>query len=476
VAIQFTNSMSGKVQKFTPIEAGVVRMYHCGPTVYGYAHIGNYRAFLLGDLLRRLFEFHGVEVQQVMNITDVGHMTVDEADAGEDKMAKAAKKEGKGPLEIARFYEEAFLKDVDALGIQRAHHYPRASEHVPEMIDLVEKLIENGNAYVSGDTVLFDITTFSGYGELSRKRIEDLQVGAGGRISEEMLAGKRNPGDFRLWKVDPSHVLKWDSPWGPGYPGWHLECSVMARKYLGDTIDIHSGGEDNIFPHHESERAQIEPITKKPFVNYWIHTRHLMSEGTKMSKSLGNFYTVRNLIDEGYEPVAIRYLLISANYRTQMNFTRDGVKVAWENVNRIRSFVRRMGEVSSSGDSDTGLQEVTDGFLAKYTDAVDDDLNISQALGHLFDYMKEVNKREPAGQEARHAIAAIQKADILLGILKQESAGGGGDDARIDALVQERIDARTAKNFARADEIRDELTAEGIVIEDTKDGVRWFRQ
>ncbi len=475
--IRFKNTMSGKTELFTPLEEGVVRMYHCGPTVYGYAHIGNYRAFLLADLLRRLFEFHGVQVQQVMNITDVGHMTVDDADAGEDKMESAAKKEGKDPFEIARFYEDAFMSDIDALGIQRAHEYPRASDHIPEMIELVKALIDNGNAYVSGDTVLYDITTFPGYGELSGKKIEDLQVGAGGRVNEEMLAGKRNPGDFRLWKVDPSHILKWDSPWGSGYPGWHLECSVMARKYLGDTLDIHTGGEDNIFPHHESERAQIEPVTKKPFVRYWMHNRHLMCEGTKMSKSLGNFYLVRSLIEEGFDPIAIRYLLIASNYRTQMNFTKDGIKGAWESVTRIRSFVRRMEEAASGeAVSGSGGKELADNFISGFAAAVDDDLNTSRALGHLFDYMREVNKREPAGQEAKIAAEAIIKVDKILGILAPHSAETDGDDARIDALVTERVEAKKNRDFGRADEIRDQLTAEGIVLEDTKDGTRWFRQ
>ncbi|MCK4305457.1 MAG: cysteine--tRNA ligase, partial [Candidatus Eisenbacteria sp.] len=253
MAIRFTNTMSGRLEEFTPLHEGVVRMYHCGPTVYGYAHVGNFRSFMMADLLRRLFDFHGFEVLQVMNITDVGHMTIDDADAGEDKMEAAARKEGRDPFEVARFYEQAFFADLDALAIRRATHYPRASQHITEMVDLVKALLETGHAYQSGDTILYDISKFPEYGKLSRKRLEDLQSGAGGRITDEMLADKRNPGDFRLWKVDADHLLKWDSPWGPGYPGWHLECSVMARKYLGDTLDIHTGGEDNIFPHHENE-------------------------------------------------------------------------------------------------------------------------------------------------------------------------------------------------------------------------------
>ena len=478
MGIQFRNTMSGRLEEFSPQEEGKVRMYHCGPTVYDFAHIGNFRAFLLGDLLRRLFEFHGFEVAQIMNITDVGHMTVDTADAGQDKMAAAVKRENRGPAEIARFYEEAFFADLDALGIRRATSYPRASEHIAEMVGLTEALFEKGYAYQEGDTVLFDISKFPSYGELSRKRIEDLQAGAGGRLTEEMLAGKRNPGDFRLWKVDPGHVLQWESPWGPGYPGWHLECSVMARKYLGDTLDIHTGGEDNIFPHHESERAQIEPITGKPFVRYWLHTKHLMSEGTKMSKSLGNFYTVRGLMDEGFDAIAIRYLLISAHYRAPLNFTREGLKGAWESVTRIRSFVRRMEEAAeqpAAGQAEEKpMAEVVRVFLGQFTEAVDDDLNLSKALGHLFDFMREANRREVTGDEAREAVGAIRRIDEILGVLQEEA--GDEEDGRINALVAERVEARKARDFARADEIRDQLLAEGIVIEDTKGGQRWYRK
>jgi len=472
VGIQFTNTMSGKVEEFTPLSEGQVRMYNCGPTVYGFAHVGNFRSFLMADLIRRLFEFHGLEVQQVMNITDVGHMTVDEADAGEDKMAAAAKKEGKDPFQIARHYEAAFFEDLDALGIQRATRYPRASEHIGEMIELVEALMDRGYAYRSEDTILFDIAKFPTYGQLSGKRLEDLQTGAGGRVTDEMLAGKRNPGDFRLWKVDPQHILQWESPWGPGYPGWHLECSVMARKYLGDTIDIHTGGEDNIFPHHESERAQIEPVTGKPFVRYWIHNKHLMSEGTKMSKSLGNFYTVRGLVKEGFDPIAIRYLLLSAHYLGPMNFTKEGLKGAWESVTRIRNFVRRMDEAAAGVTE--GSSGAADAFLERFTAAIDDDLNMSQALACVFDFMREVNREEPQGAEAWAAAAAMRRTDKVLGILKEDA--GSGDDAEIDALVQERLDARAAKDFARADAIRDELAARGIILEDKKDGTRWYRK
>jgi cysteinyl-tRNA synthetase len=480
VAIRFTNTLSGRLEEFTPLEAGTVRMYHCGPTVYGYAHIGNYRSFTMADLLRRLFEYHGLAVQQVMNITDVGHMTVDEADAGEDKMEATAKKEGKDPYEVARFYEKAFFEDLDALEIQRAHHYPRASEHISDMIALIDALLQTGHAYRSGDTILYDISKFPEYGKLSGKKIEDLQSGAGGRVTEEMLAGKRNPGDFRLWKTDPDHLLQWASPWGPGYPGWHLECSVMARKYLGDTLDIHTGGEDNIFPHHESERAQIEPVTGKPFVRFWIHNKHLMCEGTKMSKSLGNYYTVRSLMDEGFDPLAIRYLLLSAHYLGPMNFTKEGLKGAWESVTRIRSFVRRMeeaagdeGRAASSVDPGTTSEEAG-AFLEQFNAAIDEDLNMSRALGHLFDFMREENRREPRGNEARAAANAVRRIDQVLGILRPAAATD--DDARIEALVQERLDARKARNFARSDQIRDELAERGVVIEDTKEGSRWYRK
>jgi cysteinyl-tRNA synthetase len=488
--------MSGRSQEFEPLEPGRVRMYNCGPTVYTYAHIGNFRAFLLADLIRRLCEHHGLEVRQVMNITDVGHMTVDTDDAGEDKMEKAVRQEGRSAFDIARFYEDAFLKDLDALGIQRAHVYPRASDHIPEMIELVAALLASGHAYQAGDTILYDIAKYPGYGQLSHKRLEDLQAGAGGRLTDEMLDQKRNPGDFRLWKVDPQHILQWDSPWGRGYPGWHLECSVMARKYLGDTLDIHTGGEDNIFPHHESERAQIEPVTGKPFVRYWLHTRHLMAEGTKMSKSLGNFYTVHGLMAEGFDPIAIRYLLISTHYRAPSNFTKEGLKGAWESVVRIRQFIRRMEEAAggavaapggtattrgeaggTAGDASPAAAPVAQAiatFERTFGEAVDDDLNMSQALAAVFDFMRDVNRAEPAGEEAGRAAQALRGADRILGLLKDEASTS--EDAGIDALVQERQAARKSRDFARSDRIRDELAARGIVLEDTPQGPRWYRK
>ncbi len=481
MGVRVWNTLSGRSEEFVPLEVGKVRMYHCGPTVYQYAHIGNFRAFLLADLLRRLFEFHGLEVRQVMNITDVGHMTIDSDDAGEDKMEKAAREEGRTPLEIARYYEQAFLEELDLLGIRRAHVYPRASEHIPEMVELTEALLAKGHAYRSGDTILYDISSFPRYGELSHKRLDDLQAGAGGRVGEELLAGKRNPGDFRLWKTDPQHVLQWDSPWGRGYPGWHLECSVMARKYLGDSLDIHTGGEDNIFPHHESERAQIEPITGKTFVRYWLHTRHLMSEGQKMSKSLGNYYTVRALVKEGFDPIAIRYLLISTHYRAPANFTKDGLRAAGESVARVRSFVRRMDEAARRGGAASGsatqlaaIEAASKAFLDGFGAALDDDLNLSQALAHVFDYMRQVNSLEPEGDAARLAAATMRRADEVLGLIREETRSP--QDAEIDALVNERVAARQARNFARSDEIRDLLAARGIVVEDTPEGPRWYHR
>ncbi|MBP6876244.1 MAG: cysteine--tRNA ligase [Candidatus Eisenbacteria bacterium] len=477
MALRFTNTMSGKVEDFTPLEQGKVRMYNCGPTVYFYAHVGNFRAFLLADLLRRLFEFKGMEVQQVMNITDVGHMTLDTEDAGEDKLEKAARAEGKTPLDIARFYEKAFFEDLDSLNIRRATAYPRASEHIAEMVALTQALMEKGYAYQAGDTILYDISRFPGYGQLSHKRLDDLQAGAGGRVTDEMVAGKKNPGDFRLWKVDPQHILQWDSPWGRGYPGWHLECSVMARKYLGDTLDIHTGGEDNIFPHHESERAQIEPVTGKAFVRYWIHTRHLMTEGTKMSKSLGNFYTIRSLKEAGFDTIAIRYLLMSAHYRAHLNFTKESLQGSWESVVRIRQFVSRMEEAAAHPATESAsTNALADRFLAEFEEAVSDDLNMSKALGQVFDFMREVNRLAPQGEAARAAAKAIRRADEILGILEPAKGAASGDDAEIDELVRRRTEARKNRDFAESDRIRDELARRGIVIEDTKGGARWYRK
>jgi len=466
MAIRFFNTLTKFKEEFTPLEPGLVKMYNCGPTVYNFAHIGNFRAYVFADILRRYLEYRGYEVRQIMNITDVGHLT-DDADEGEDKMAVAAGREKKDPWQIAEFYSEAFFEDVDKLKIQRAADYPRATDHIQQMIEITKKLIDGGKAYVASDCVYYDVTQFPKYGRLSGNTLEDLQAGA--RI--EVNPDKRNPYDFSLWVTDENHLMKWDSPWGTGYPGWHIECSAMSMEHLGETIDIHTGGEDNIFPHHECEIAQTEGATDKPFVRFWMHTRHLLVDGHKMSKSAGNFYTLRDLLDKGYDADAIRYALLNTHYRQQLNFTLDGIDAAKQSVNRLRDFMRSLDDASAEQDSpDTAahLARAVEGFES----AMDDDLNISLALAAIFELVKEINRSEISPDDAGRIRSAMHRFDHVLGVIEEEALLLDDD---VEQLINEREEARKSRDFARADGIRDELQAQGIVLEDTPQGTRWKR-
>ena len=321
--LKFYNTLSKTKEEFKSINPGKVGMYTCGPTVYGYIHIGNIRAYILSDIIRRYLEYGGYEVRLIKNITDVGHLTEDDVaqgDSGEDKMLKAADKEKKTPEEVAKFYEEYFKSAEKEMNILPAQYFPRATAHVPQMIKIIEGLLQKGFAYEKNGNVFFDVTKFADYGKLSGNTLENLKVGA--RLEEH--PDKKNPWDFALWlKAPKEHLLKWDSPWSVGYPGWHIECSAMSTEYLGNTIDIHTGGEDNIFPHHEAEIAQTECYTGQKFVNYWLHTRHLMVDGEKMSKSKGNLYKLEDIKEKGFSPMDLRLLLLSSHYRSQVNFTWD---------------------------------------------------------------------------------------------------------------------------------------------------------
>ena len=467
MAIQLYNTLTNRKEEFAPVEPGRVTMYNCGPTVYMYAHIGNFRSFMLADLLRRYFEYKGLEVDQVMNITDVGHLTSD-ADEGEDKLEKAARTEKKDPWQIAEFYTDAFFEDSDALHLKRATVYPRATEHVGDMIRTVEQLIENGHAYVVNGCVYYDVTSFPDYGKLSGNTLDRLQAGA--RL--DLNPDKKNPHDFSLWVTDPDHIMKWESPWGVGYPGWHLECSTMSQKYLGDTIDIHTGGEDNIFPHHECEIAQSQGATGKPFVKYWLHARFLLVDGGKMSKSKGNFYTLRDLLDKGLDPMAIRYTLLASHYRQPLNFTFDAVEASAGAIRRLREFVANMDAAPGDAD-DPQVATLCEQAEADFEREMDDDLNIAAALGHVFEFVREINKLGVSKADGARAAAVVRKIDTVLGVLPK--AEEGALDAEVETLIAEREEAREGKDFARADAIRDQLAAQGIILKDMPDGVRWER-
>ena len=464
MALQFFNTLTRRKEDFVPLDpAGKkVGLYTCGPTVYNFAHIGNLRAFMFEDLLRRYLEYKGFAVTHVMNITDV-----------EDKIIRTVRETGKPLREITDFYTQEFFRDLATLNIQRAHVVPRATETIPGMVKLIEQLIAKQHAYVGDDgSVYFSIKSFPAYGQLGHLDMENLQPGA--RVQHDEYA-KESVADFALWKawVETDGPVKWDSPWGPGRPGWHIECSVMSMAHLGESFDIHCGGEDLVFPHHEDEIAQSEAATGKQFVKYWLHNAHLLVEGKKMSKSAGNFFTLRDLLAKGWTGREIRYLLLSGHYREQLNFTMDGLTGARIALQRINAWVQRLKDVETTGTPAKSTETVA-GILSKTTEfALDDDLNISRALGTLFEMIRQMNTHMDhflvSSAEARVLLDEWNKLDKIFGFgLPVESS----TPAAIQALVDERQAARKAKNFKRSDEIRDQLKTAGWVIEDTPTGAR----
>jgi len=466
------NSFSKKKEKFEPISEGMVRMYNCGPTVYSRVHIGNWRAFLFADLLRRWLEHEGYEVQQVMNVTDVGHLTDEVADEGEDKIEAQARREGVDPWKIAESYTSQFLADGETLGCKAAMIYPRASDHIPQMVEMIQALEEKGHAYRSGENVYFDVKSFEAYGALSGNRVDELDAGARIAVNDE----KRHPADFALWKSDEHHLMKWETDFGPnGFPGWHIECSAMARAHLGDQIDIHTGGEDNIFPHHECEIAQSECFTGERFASYWMHTKFLQVDGGKMSKSLGNVWNVDDVLERGYEARALRFALLRGHYRQPLNFTWEILAESARALEGLDDLANRLRRLTSSEDS--GAERVAEAAAA-FREAMNDDLNVPKALASLFGLRGEVLDGMVTGAGARAALELLAKADGVLGVLRAEEDEQGGEaDAEIDALVAARQAAREAKDWAEADRARDELNARGIVVEDTSDGgTTWFRK
>jgi cysteinyl-tRNA synthetase len=473
---RFHDSLTRSVREFTTVEPGVVRMYNCGPTVYGKQQIGNYRTYVCWDVLRRALELGGYEVRQIVNITDVGHLVIDDvADAGgEDKMEFAAKRDKLDAWAVAKKYTEHHFACLKKLNILPAERFPRATEHIPEMIAHIEALIANGHAYATpAGNVYFSVKSFPAYGKLSGNTVEALDAGA--RV--EVLEEKRDPADFALWKRDEKHQMQWDSPWGRGFPGWHIECSAMSRKYLGDTLDIHTGGEDNAFPHHECEIAQSESLTGKTFVNYWLHTRFLLVDGAKMSKSKGTMYTIDDLEERAVSIRVLRYFLLSAHYRAAMNFTFEALDGAKTTVDGLDAMVRGIAESASRPDR-AEVAAACDKAGREFLAALQDDLNISSALSAVHEFRAFVNKSGPYSPgDVAHVRARIAAFDSVLGLdLLAAPTSAAAGDAAIDALVAERQAARKAKDFAKSDAIRKELDAKGIVVEDTPNGVRWFRK
>ncbi len=474
MAVQLYNTLSRKKEQFTSLEPGRVKMYACGPTVYNYAHIGNLRSYVFADVLRRVLEYEGYEVPVVMNVTDVGHLTSDE-DAGEDKMETEARASGRDIWEIARYYEEEFFKDLSVLNIEMPAVKCRATEHIDDMIALVKKLVENGHAYETAQAVYFDISTFPSYTELSRQPLEDKITGARDEVRGD--PEKRGAADFALWFKAvgrfENHIMRWDSPWGVGFPGWHIECSAMSMEYLGDTLDIHTGGEDHIWVHHPNEIAQSEGATGKKFVRFWLHGAFLVVGGlsaddadeaeTRMGKSEGNFLRLQTLIDRGYDPLAYRYACLMAHYRSKLKFTWESMDAAASGYDSLKDFTARARQI---GDEE---QAWVAEHRERFKRAVEDDLNMPQAMAALSEMIREADRRKEYG-----VLDALYDFDRVLGLKLQEGAERAtAADTAVESLIQEREQARAEKNWARADEIRNQLGERGIVLEDTPSGTLW---
>jgi cysteinyl-tRNA synthetase len=466
ISVRFYNTLSQMVEEFTPMNGNTVRMYTCGPTVYNFVHIGNLRTFTFQDVLRRWLKARGFTMDHVMNITDV-----------EDKIIRSAMQQGKSLGEYTEPYEEAFLDDCAKLRLERPERLVRATEHIGEMVDAVTKLTEKGFTYSSDGSVYYRIAKFPEYGKLSKLDVGGMRAGARVDVDEYDKADAR---DFVLWKAKKDDEPSWDAPMGAGRPGWHIECSAMAMKYLGETLDIHAGGIDLTFPHHENEIAQSEAITGKQFVRFWMHSEHLIVEGQKMAKSLGNFYTLRDLLEMGYKPEAIRYLLESVPYRNKLNFTFEGLKAAATSIDRLRSFQLRLDTEKFSPGENEALERRTADALARFEASLDDDLNTAEALAAIFEYIRETNSSMDAGEfKAGNLPGArrfFERFDAIFDVLRPSVEEGGITENEIGELIANRNQARRSRDFKRADEIRAELLERGIVIEDTKEGVRWKRR
>jgi len=457
------NTLTRRLEDFVPREPGRVGLYTCGPTVYDFAHIGNFRTYVWEDLLRRTLKFLGYTVTQVMNITDI-----------EDKIIAKAIAQGVGLRDVTEPFVAAFFEDLAVLSIEKAEHYPRATEHIEEMIAIAKTLEAKGLTYVSQGSLYFRIDAFGSYGRLSNLENREIKVGA--RVDSDEY-DKDDARDFVLWKGHKAGEPSWDSPFGAGRPGWHLECSAMSMKYLGESFDLHTGGVDNIFPHHENEIAQSEGATGHPFVKYWMHAAHLMVDGEKMAKSKGNFYTVRGLVAEGHDPRAIRYLLLTTHYRTSLNFTFDALARAGAELQRFDALHARLAEAPRPMGRDAAFDAKVAAIEDEVRSALGDDLNVSGATGALFRLVREANaamdRNELPAESAATLQAALARADAVFGVFAPKAAELL--DPEIEALIADRQAARKAKNFAESDRIRDLLAARGIVLEDTPSGVRWRR-
>jgi cysteinyl-tRNA synthetase len=476
--IHFHNTLTGKVEPFVPQKRGEVRMYTCGPTVYNYAHVGNYRTFVFQDILRRFLKLRGFKLNHVMNLTDV-----------DDRIIANAAAAGKSIRDYTEKFAQAFFDDCRALSIEAPEHWIRATDHIDDMVKLIQRLQDKTFTYSSEGSIYYRITKFPNYGKLSKIDLSGIQAGA--RVDTDRYE-KESPRDFALWKAPKPGEHFWQTAIGPGRPGWHIECSAMAMKYLGETLDIHTGGIDLAFPHHENEIAQSEGATGKPFVRYWLHAEHLLVEDEKMSKSLGNFFTLRDLFGKGYKPSSIRFALSSVPYRRQLNFTFDGLQQAASSVERLRNFADRLKQGKFPAGTQKGMSERIFKAHVDFDDGLSDDLNTARALAAVFDFVREANIAMDKGEFRQGDVAAARQFlaffDRVFAVLEENdaeklralgygAAEGGLSDAEIDQRVAERNAAKKKRDFATADRIRKELADCGILLEDAKDGsVRWKRK
>jgi cysteinyl-tRNA synthetase len=464
--LRFHNTLTGRIEEFHPLNDGEVRFYYCGPTVWDYGHIGNFRSAVAADIVRRYLKFKGYRVIHVMNITDV-----------EDRIIAKSQEAGLSIDDYTAKYIDALWEDADALGNERPDIVPRATRHIPEMVSLIEKLLETDHAYRSDGSIYYRIASFPEYGKLSKINFEGNIAGASDRVDTDKYE-KEDARDFALWKEKASETEpSWDTSIGNGRPGWHIECSAMSMKYLGETFDIHAGGIDLVFPHHENEIAQSEGATGKPFVRYWLHFEHLKVEGETMSKSKGNYYTFRDIAAKGYSPAAIRYFLLSVPYNKQLNFTFDALGGAQKTVESLRDFRARLSEAKTEPGSNEKLHESATRALREFEEGMDDDLNTSVALAAVHNLSREVNtalaRKQVKADNQRELLEVISRIDSVLNIFGEQQREML--DSEVQALIDDRQEARRRRDFGRADEIRRELADRGIVLEDTKDGVRWKR-
>jgi cysteinyl-tRNA synthetase len=464
--LRFYNTLTQKVEEFVPLEGNRVRMYTCGPTVWNYVHIGNLRTFTFQDILRRWLRYRGYQLDHVMNTTDV-----------DDRIIRESIAAGKSLAEHTAVYTKAFLEDAATMRLERPERLTPATENIPAMAKLIAGLKEKGCTYESEGSIYFRISSFPGYGKLSHTDFSGIRAGA--RVDADRY-DKADARDFALWKAPKEGEPFWETEIGPGRPGWHIECSAMAMQYLGETLDIHAGGIDLSFPHHENEIAQSEALTGKPFARFWLHSEHLIVGDQTMSKSLGNFITLRDLLGQGNKPEAIRYLLSSVPYRKKLNFTYDSLEAAGTAIERLRNFKLRLETGRFPAGANEYLIERTTQALKQFEESLDDDLNTAEALAAVFEFVREANTAMDAGdfraENVAPALDSLARFDSIFDVLRPSAEAASILDSEIEALIAERNQTRKVKNFARADEIRRQLLERGIILEDTKEGVRWKRK